>query len=81
MKRKLPCLDKGSLYTYLDERRDIPGEKQIFCVLIRNLTQTTLLFAGGYKMSFRVKDSSVFPLLHYQKINHAIQITQKERSE
>jgi len=43
-------------------------------VLIRNLTQTTFLLAGSYKMPFHVKDSSIFPLLHYQKINHAIQI-------
>lgn len=68
--------DKGSPHTYLDESTDISGGKpnNFFFVLIRNLTQTTFLRAGSYKMSFHVKDSSIFPLLHYQKIYQAIRI-------
>jgi len=55
---------------YLGETKYISVEKtnNFFFMLIRIFTQTTLLRAGSYKMSLHVKDSSTFPLLHYQKI-------------
>lgn len=65
--------DKGSVHTSLDKSNDISGEKKTNNIGLTFYVNWELK-THSYRQASARCHSSIFPLLHYQKIYQAIQI-------